>query len=42
MRFEGKKSAELKQLVKSEGFFSSASDREKGVAMKILKERGEI
>ncbi|KDF18366.1 hypothetical protein AF42_01693 [Citrobacter freundii MGH 56] len=42
MRLEGKNSAELKQLIKSEGFFSSASDREKSVAMKILKERGEI
>ncbi|CNE37682.1 transposase [Yersinia nurmii] len=42
MRLESKDSAELKRMIKSEGFFSSASDCEKSMAMKILRERGDI
>lgn len=42
MRLESKNSDELKRLIKSEGFFGSASSTEKSIAMKILRERGDI
>lgn len=41
MRLESKNSDELKRLIKSEGFFGSASSTEKSIAVKILRERGE-
>ena len=42
MRLESKNSNELKHLINSEGFFSSASSTEKSIAMKILRERGDV
>lgn len=42
MRLESKGSEELKRLIKSEGFFGSASSTEKSMAMKILRERGDV
>lgn len=40
MRLESKRSEDLKRLIKGDGFFC-ASDVEKRVAMKILRERGD-
>ena len=42
MRLESKSSDDLKRLVKSDGFFGSASNTEKSMAMKILRERGDV
>ncbi|UYA59693.1 hypothetical protein NAL19_1500 [Pectobacterium sp. F1-1] len=42
MRLESKSSEDLKSIIKSEGFFGSASSTEKSIAMKILRERGDI
>lgn len=42
MRLESKSSNDLKRLVKSDGFFGSASNTEKSMAMKILRERGDV
>ncbi|MBW5893287.1 MULTISPECIES: transposase [Pectobacterium] len=42
MRLESKSSEDLKRIIKSEGFFGSASSTEKSIAMKILRERGDI
>ena len=42
MRLESKSSEELKRLIKSDGFFGSASNTEKSMAMKILRERGDV
>ncbi|BBJ63359.1 transposase [Enterobacter cloacae] len=42
LRLESKSSEDLKRIIKSEGFFGSASNSEKSIAMKILKERGEV
>ncbi|EAI3906151.1 transposase [Campylobacter lari] len=41
IRLENKSSNELKNIINSEGFFS-AGRTEKAMAVKILKERGEI
>ncbi|MFM5315133.1 transposase [Aeromonas veronii] len=41
MRLESKRSEELKRLIKDDGIFS-ASSSEKSIAMKILRERGDI
>ncbi|UOO90235.1 transposase [Vitreoscilla massiliensis] len=40
MRYEDKSSGELRDIVKGNGFFS-ASNLEKQVALKILRERGD-
>ena len=40
MRLESKSCEEIKRLIKSDGFFGSASNTEKSMAMKILRERG--
>lgn len=42
MRLESKSSEDLKRIIKSEGFFGSASSTEKSIAMKILRERGDV
>jgi hypothetical protein len=42
MRLESKSSGDLKRLIKSEGFFGAASDTEKSMAVKILRERGDV
>lgn len=42
MRLESKSSEDLKSLIKSEGFFGSASNTEKSMAMKILRDRGDV
>lgn len=42
MRLESKSSDDLKCLIKSEGFFGAASDTEKSMAVKILRERGNV
>jgi hypothetical protein len=42
MRLESKSNEDLKRLIKSDGFFGSASNTEKSMAMKILRERGDV
>lgn len=42
MRLESKSSEDLKRIIKSEGFFGSPSSTEKSIAMKILRERGDV
>ncbi|EKO3583891.1 transposase [Vibrio metschnikovii] len=42
MRLESKSSDQLKYLIKNDSFFSGSSDTERSIAMKILRERGDI
>ncbi|EGR5487305.1 transposase [Vibrio cholerae] len=41
MRLESKSSDELKRIIKNDGFLSY-SDTERNIAVKILRERGDI
>ncbi|MCW2480435.1 transposase [Pectobacterium aroidearum] len=41
-KLDGKNSAELKKIMNDDGFFSSATDMEKRLARKILRDRGDI
>ncbi|EAB9908874.1 transposase [Salmonella enterica] len=41
-RLETKSSAELKRIVTDNGIFSSATETEKRLARKVLRDRGEL
>ncbi|EEZ5288615.1 transposase [Escherichia coli] len=41
-RLEDKSSAELKKITTDNGFFSSATETEKRLARKVLRDRGEL
>ncbi|EAS9163889.1 transposase [Salmonella enterica] len=41
-RLEGKSSAELRKIITDNGMFSSATETEKRLARKVLRDRGEL
>ncbi|EBU7357716.1 transposase, partial [Salmonella enterica subsp. enterica serovar Poona] len=41
-RLETKSSAELKRIITDNGIFSSATETEKRLARKVLRDRGEL